>query len=113
MSERPSAIGYLRKDISRDNQKWDESLMRTAAGGRGYNLRKTMAVSSQTETSVQALAAMLDRVGAAIVVTPALSHFDDRVIPAGITRLVLTVDSNQIYDPTAWEELLTRTGDQQ
>ncbi|MEV0766231.1 hypothetical protein [Nocardia sp. NPDC050435] len=111
MSGKPSAIGYLRTDISRDNQRWDEARMRSAAADCGYNLRKTMAVSSESEASLQALVGMVERVGASAVVTPALNHFARREFPADLTVGILAADSGQIYDPTTGSVLRRSAGD--
>lgn len=103
---RPDAIGYLRSDISRARQCWDEEQIRTRAKRLGYNLRKTVVFSAATERPVHRLRLVVDRLEAAAVIVPGLDHFDERDIPVELAAVadVVTVSPENKYARTGAEQ---------
>ncbi|MDR7170107.1 hypothetical protein J2W56_003858 [Nocardia kruczakiae] len=101
------ALGYLRRDVSRRHQHWDESQIRWLAGRLGYNLCKTVALSNRTCDPIQQLIDAVVRLDAEAVVVPSLDHFADRVIPADLLAItdVVTVTPEHTYARWASGEL--------
>lgn len=106
------AIGYLRTDISRGSQQWDEVRMRTLAARLDYNLRQTVAFGSSQLDPVAALVEFLRdmrkrEIVVEAVVVPGPQHFDGREIPAELVHMVdvITVDPESTYARRATGEL--------
>ncbi|MEU1210850.1 hypothetical protein [Nocardia sp. NPDC005825] len=89
----PSAIGFLRSDISGLNQVQDELRIRSAAKRTGYDLRKTIVFTERTENRLRRLCVAIDRLGVQAVIVPSAAHFDEGAIPAEVLAVaaVLTV----------------------
>ncbi|WP_405484846.1 hypothetical protein [Nocardia sp. NBC_00511] len=98
MLEIPSAIGYLRTDISRLRQPWDEARIRSLASRLGYDLRKTATFSPRTDRPIHRLRVLISRLDVDAIIIPSLSHFDG-VVPSELVQLVdvLTVDPFETY----------------
>lgn len=88
----PTAIGYLRSDVSGIRQTWDETQIRSLAARLRYNLAKTVAFSECTDDPVAQLIAVARRTHAEAVITPGVTHFGG-TIPAelGCVTAVITV----------------------
>ncbi|MGW5517694.1 hypothetical protein [Nocardia africana] len=101
------ALGYLRRDVSRRHQHWDESQIRWLAGRLGYTLCKTVALSNRTCDPIQQLIDAVVRLDAEAVVVPSLDHFADRVIPADLLAItdVVTVTPEHTYARWVGDEL--------
>ncbi|MFE3960750.1 hypothetical protein ACFXPS_42065 [Nocardia sp. NPDC059091] len=106
------AIGYLRTDISKDQQRWDEQRMRHLAARLGYNLRKTVAFSDSQRDPVGQLAELIRgmkerEVEVEAVFIPGPQHFDGPALPAQIVQVVdvITVDPESTYARLAAGEL--------
>lgn len=107
MNLRPIAVGYVRTDISRLQQQWDEERIRRLAKRLGYNLIKTVAVDGRTNARpLDGLIATILREGAEAVVAASASHFDDE-IPESVVRIadVITVDPEATYARSATGQL--------
>src|SRR4051812_25439393 len=86
----PTAIGYLRSDVSGVRQHWDEIQMRSLAGRLGYNLAKTVAFSARPDEPMARLIAMARRADADAVIVPGLTHFDG-AIPAALSEVAAVI----------------------
>ncbi|MFI7667781.1 hypothetical protein [Nocardia sp. NPDC049526] len=93
----PTAIGYLRSDVSGIRQGWDETQIRSLAGRLGYNLTKTVAFSAKTDNPVAQLVALTRKMNADAVIAPGLIHFGG-AIPRELDQItaVITVVSETI-----------------
>ncbi|MFE3256664.1 hypothetical protein ACFXPS_28360 [Nocardia sp. NPDC059091] len=87
----PSAIGFLRSDISGLNQPHDELQIRRAANLTGYDLRKTIVFSEQTENRAHRLRVAIDRLGVDAVIVPSTSHFDGHDIPTDLLAVATVI----------------------
>src|SRR5262245_60467658 len=86
----PTAIGYLRSDVSGIRQGWDETQIRSLAGRLGYNLTKTVAFSAKTEDPVAQLVALARKMNADAVIAPGLTHFGG-AIPRELDRITAVI----------------------
>lgn len=99
MRLQPAAIGYVRADVSRIQQRWDEERIRRLAKRLGYNLIKTVVADGRTNARpLDGLISTVHRTGAEAVVVPSEAHFDD-AIPAEVVRIadVITVFPEATY----------------
>ncbi|WP_227982144.1 hypothetical protein [Nocardia spumae] len=98
------ALGFLRKDVSRQRQRWDETQVRHVARRLGYELSKTITFSHLTRDPVRQLLDTVVRFDADAVVVPSVEHFADHIIPAELVAItdVITVAPEHIY--AHWQE---------
>ncbi|WP_327140111.1 hypothetical protein [Nocardia sp. NBC_01327] len=106
----PSAIGYLRHDISKARQVWDEAQIRSVAARLGYDLRKTVVFGPHTDRPDLRLRTVVSRLGVDAVVTPSLAHLGGEV-PDFLAKVcdVITVDPETTYARSA-NDLLPDSG---
>ncbi|WP_084515393.1 hypothetical protein [Nocardia acidivorans] len=99
MPSSPSAIGYLRSDISGARQRWDETQIRHTAARFGYNLLKIIVFSARTDRVMHRLHTALDRAMADAIVTPSLRHFESAEAPAELLAVaaVITVTPERMF----------------
>ncbi|MCU1645584.1 MAG: hypothetical protein JWN03_5859 [Nocardia sp.] len=95
----PSAIGFLRSDVSGARRQWDEIQIRSAAARLGYDLRKIVVFSATTERPVYRLRLVVDRLGIDAIVTPSIAHFDAGEVPADLVAVVdiITLSPEHTY----------------
>jgi hypothetical protein len=86
----PTAIGYLRSDVSGPRQSWDEIQIRSLARRLGYNLTKTVVFSHRTDDPVARLINLARRTRADAVITPAAAHFGG-TIPAELDHVAAVI----------------------
>ncbi|WP_458686930.1 hypothetical protein [Nocardia tengchongensis] len=91
MSLLPSAVGFLRSDVSGLNQVRDELRIRAAARRTGYDLRKTVVFNERTEDRPHRLRVAVDRLGVDAVIVPSVAHFDNHAIPAELLEMAAVV----------------------
>ncbi|RJO69994.1 hypothetical protein D5S18_29435 [Nocardia panacis] len=84
---RPSALGYLRRDIAGIHQTAIEPRMRSAAGNFGYSLIKTLALSDP-DTAENVLIALVSTLGVPAVLVPSVEHFEGGRPPEPLLSLV-------------------------
>ncbi|MFD7847555.1 hypothetical protein ACFV4K_32070 [Nocardia sp. NPDC059764] len=98
----PSAVGFLRSDVSGMNQPRDELRILAAARRTGYDLRKTIVFSSRTDEPMRRLRVAIDRLGVDAVIVPSTEHFDNRVIPGELLEVaaVITVSPGNTWAQT-------------
>lgn len=98
MLEIPTAIGYLRADVSRARQPWDEVQIRSLAGRLGYTLSRTVVFGRYTDDPVQRLINVVRHVDAEAVIVPGVAHFGGRV-PEVLVRVadVIAVDTGDVH----------------
>ena len=87
MSLLPSAIGFLRSDVSATKQQQDERAIERAARLKGYDLRKTIVFSEHTKEPVHRLCVAVDRTNADAVIVPSVDHFDSRTVPVELLEV--------------------------
>ncbi|MBO0855754.1 MAG: hypothetical protein J2P18_18540 [Nocardia sp.] len=92
------AIGYLRKDVSGEQQRWDETQIRRLAKRLGYNLCKTIVFTDRTPNPVGQLINTATGTGAEALFVPSAEHFDG-VVPADLVKVtdVIIVASQSTY----------------
>ncbi|WP_433656509.1 hypothetical protein ACQPW1_35140 [Nocardia sp. CA-128927] len=94
---RPTAIGYLRRDVSGVSQVWDETQIRSVAKRLGYELAKIVVFGAQTDDPIPQLLNTIERVDADAVVTPALAHLGDELDQVVRVCDVITVNPENTY----------------
>ncbi|APB01055.1 hypothetical protein NS506_07028 [Nocardia seriolae] len=87
----PSAVGFLRSDVSGLNQPRDELQIMRAAKRTGYDLRKTLVFSDRTEDRAHRLRVAIDRLGVDAVIVPSTAHFDGHDIPADLLAVATVI----------------------
>ncbi|MGQ4597359.1 hypothetical protein [Nocardia sp. R6R-6] len=98
MRARPTAIGYLRRDISGISQTWDEIQIRSLAKRLGYELAKTVVFRAETDSPLSRLLNVVRRVDVDAVIVPGVRHFGGEV-PTGLVAVadVITVSPERTY----------------
>ncbi|MFD6160833.1 hypothetical protein ACFWF7_15015 [Nocardia sp. NPDC060256] len=94
---RPTAIGYLRRDVSGISQVWDETQIRSVAKRLGYELAKIVAFGAHTDEPVSQLLNTIARVRADAVVIPTLAHLADELDMVVQVCDVITVNPENTY----------------
>ncbi|WP_405494945.1 hypothetical protein [Nocardia sp. NBC_00511] len=100
MRIRPTALGYLRTDVSRQAQLWDETQIRTLAARLGYDFAGMVIFEPRSNRPpLAALKAQATRLDAEAVIVPAASHFDGGQVPDDLVGRVdvITVSPEQTY----------------
>lgn len=100
MRIRPTALGYLRTDVSGVAQLWDEAQIRGLAKRLGYDFSGMVVFDPRTERPPLArLRAQLTRLDAEAVITSSTAHFDDDRALADLVRTVdvITVNPENTY----------------
>ncbi|MFE3229358.1 hypothetical protein [Nocardia sp. NPDC059228] len=101
----PSAVGFLRSDVSATKQQQDERAIERCARLSGYDLRKIVVFSERTLEQVHRLRVVVDRTRVDAVIVPSVEHFDARSVPAELLEVaaVLTVSPRDAYARTLTE----------
>ncbi|WP_194816808.1 hypothetical protein [Nocardia sp. XZ_19_385] len=101
MRERPTAIGYLRRDVSGVSQAWDEIQIRSRAARLGYDLAKTIVFDRYTDNRLMRLLQAVERDDAEAVFVPSASHFSAGIPPELVEYSdVVTVNPEFTYSRT-------------
>ncbi|MFI9508073.1 hypothetical protein [Nocardia sp. NPDC052566] len=97
MRARPTAIGYLRRDVSGVQQVWDETQIRSLAGRLGYDLAKTVVFGPETDHPAGRLRNVIEQMEVEAVITPSLAHLGGT--PEPVVRMcdVITVSPENTY----------------
>ncbi|MGK8510358.1 hypothetical protein ACRS5S_20695 [Nocardia asiatica] len=98
MRPRPTAIGYLRRDVSGVSQTWDEIQIRSVALRLGYELAKTVVFGPETDSPLSLLLNVVRRVDADAVIVPGVRHLGSEM-PSELVRVVdvVTVSPENTY----------------
>ncbi|WP_051022214.1 hypothetical protein [Nocardia pneumoniae] len=98
MRPRPTAIGYLRRDVSGVSQTWDEIQIRSLAKRLGYELAKTVVFGPKTDCPLSRLLNVVRRIDVDAVIVPNSRHFGADV-PAELVKVVdvITVQPENTY----------------
>ncbi|GAB0105212.1 hypothetical protein JMUB6875_41900 [Nocardia sp. JMUB6875] len=96
----PTALGYLRTDVSGVSQLWDESEIRRLAARYGYDLAEIV-VHDPTggRPPIARLKAQATRLDAEAVIVPGPEHFSGGQIPGSLVRRldVITIHPEETY----------------
>ncbi|KIA62013.1 hypothetical protein [Nocardia vulneris] len=90
----PSAVGFLRSDVSGLNQPRDELRIHAAARRTGYDLRKTIVFSEHTQDRVHRLRVAIARLAVNAVIVPSTEHFDDHKIPEELLEIATVITAS-------------------
>lgn len=99
---RPTAIGYLRRDVSGVSQVWDETQNRSVAARLGYNLAKTITFGSDVLQPIDALLKAVKRAGAEAVIVPSTAHFEGNAVPDELIRQVDVITVSPEHTFARW-----------
>ncbi|MEC3957894.1 hypothetical protein VMT65_33000 [Nocardia sp. CDC153] len=100
MRYKPTALGYVRTDVSGIGQLWDESQIRKLATRLGYDFSGMIVYDPATERPPLArLKARATRLDAEAVIVPSPAHFERGEIPGTLVQQldVITVSPEQTY----------------
>jgi hypothetical protein len=98
MRPRPTAIGYLRRDVSGVSQTWDEIQIRSVAKRLGYELAKTVVFGPETDSPLSRLMNVVRRVDVDAVIVPSVRHFGGEVSSELVKVVdVITVSPENTY----------------
>lgn len=97
----PSALGFLRSDVSGLRQSQDEDRIRRVAKRTGYELQKTIAFSDRTDEPIRRLRVVVDRLHIDAVIVPGTEHFDNRQVPAALLEVAAVITPTRVYPRTA------------
>ncbi|GAB4587387.1 hypothetical protein [Nocardia sp. IFM 10818] len=103
MKFRPTAIGYVRSDVSGVRQAWDEAEVRGTAALRGFDFAKMIVIDGRTGKPLLAgLKATITRINAAAVFVPSATHFEGGTVPGDLRQVVdvFTVSPENVYSRT-------------
>ncbi|WP_245721923.1 hypothetical protein [Nocardia crassostreae] len=100
MRYRPTALGYLRADVSGIGQLWDESRIRGLAEKFGYDFAGVVVYDPATgRPPVARLKAQVNRLDAEAVIVPGPEHFEGGRVPESLVRQVdvITVSPQETH----------------
>ncbi|WP_282783778.1 MULTISPECIES: hypothetical protein [unclassified Nocardia] len=104
MRYRPTAIGYLRTDVSATARFHDESRIRELAARLGYDFADMIVYDQKFgRPPLARLKSQIGRLGARAVFVPGLVHFEGGQVPGSLTELVdvITVSPEATYERRA------------
>ncbi|MFD0365851.1 hypothetical protein ACFQZZ_30810 [Nocardia sp. GCM10030253] len=98
MRARPTAIGYLRRDVSGFSQSWDEIQIRSVAKRLGYDLAKTVVFGRETDSPESRLLNVIRTIDVDAVIVPSAAHLGG-AIPDPLVQAcdVVTVSPENTY----------------
>lgn len=98
MLEIPTAVGFLRSDISESRRQWDEGRIKNLAFRLGYDLRKIVVFGPHTDRPIHRLRVLVSRLDVDAIITPNLEHLGG-VAPDEIVQFadVITVETQETY----------------
>ncbi|MRH88787.1 hypothetical protein GFY24_15265 [Nocardia sp. SYP-A9097] len=108
MQYKPTAIGYLRTDVSKLAQLWDQSQIRRLATRLGYDFADMVIYDPRFgRPPLARLKAQVTRLDAEAVIVPSPEHFEDGQIPGTLVRQadVITVNPEETYARRAYPPL--------
>ncbi|MFE3229939.1 hypothetical protein [Nocardia sp. NPDC059228] len=108
MKYKPTAVGYLRTDVSRVGQLWDQTEIRRLAARFGYDFADMIVYDpSFGRPPLARLRAQITRLDAEAVFVPSLSHFEDGELPGSLVQQldVITVHPEETYSRMAMPSL--------
>ncbi|MFJ4654693.1 hypothetical protein ACIP5Y_25760 [Nocardia sp. NPDC088792] len=100
MRYKPTALGYLRTDVSGMSKLWDESQVRRLAARLGYDFTDMVIYDPNTgRPPLARLKAQVTRLHAEAVIVPSPEHFEGGQVPGSLVRQldVITVHPEQTY----------------
>lgn len=100
MRYKPTALGYLRTDVSGVARLWDESQVRRIAERYGYDFAGMILFDPATvRPPLARLRAQATRLDAEAVIVPSLQHFDGAEVPGTLVQQldVITVTPEATY----------------
>ncbi|WP_067707354.1 hypothetical protein [Nocardia yamanashiensis] len=99
MRFRPTALGYLRSDVSGIQQAWDEAAIRRLAERLGYDLAEIIILRSSASSPLQRLKRRATALAAEAVIVPGVGHFDGEQVPADLVQRmdVITISPECTY----------------
>lgn len=100
MRPRPTALGYLRTDVSGIGQLWDEHQIRTLATRLGYDFAGTVVYDPASgRPPMDRIKRQIVRLDAEAVVVPCTDHFEGGKVPADLVQRadVVTVAPEDTY----------------
>ncbi|MEU0539971.1 hypothetical protein ABZ319_08860 [Nocardia sp. NPDC005978] len=94
----PTALDYLRADVSGTREEWDTAQTRSVACRLGYVVARTVVFDQYTDAPVDRLINVVRNLGAEAVIVPSLSHFGG-IVPAALVQAVdlITVEPYATY----------------
>lgn len=98
MGAQPTAIGYLRRDVSGISQTWDEIQIRSIAKRLGYDLAKTVAFGPETDHPQSRLLNVIRTMDVDAVIVSSAAHLGGD-IPDPLVQAcdVITVSPENTY----------------
>ncbi|MFB7718415.1 hypothetical protein [Nocardia sp. NPDC056100] len=108
MTYRPTAVGYLRTDVSGMARLWDQTQIRRLATRLGYDFADLVIFDPQFDRPPLArLKAQATRLDAEAVIVPSSKHFPGGEVPDTLVRQldVITVDPEETYARRAMPSL--------
>ncbi|MGQ4596459.1 hypothetical protein [Nocardia sp. R6R-6] len=98
MRSKPTAIGYLRRDVSGVSQVWDETQIRSVAKRLGYDLAKVVVFGPNTDHPLTRLMNVVRTVDVDAVIVPGVAHFGGEV-PTELVKVadVITTNTGQTF----------------
>ncbi|WP_028476961.1 recombinase family protein [Nocardia sp. CNY236] len=98
MTAKPTALGYLRRDVSGVTQAWHETQIRSLASRMGYELAKTVVFGANTSEPLARLVDAVRKIDADAVIVPDLHHIGPDV-PTELVGVceVITVHPHLTY----------------
>ncbi|MFD0364875.1 hypothetical protein ACFQZZ_25845 [Nocardia sp. GCM10030253] len=98
MRPRPTAVGYLRRDVSGISQDWNEIQIRSVAQRLGYDLAKTVVFGRETDDPEGRLLNVIRAMDVDAVIVPNAVHLGGAIPDALVQECdVVTVSPENTY----------------
>ncbi|GAB2539455.1 hypothetical protein [Nocardia heshunensis] len=100
MRYKPTALGYVRTDVSGVSQQWDETEIRRLAARYGYDFADMVLYDPASgRPPLARLKAQATRLNAEAVFVPSLEHFEEGEVPGALVQKldVVTVHPESTY----------------
>ncbi|AFU03082.1 hypothetical protein [Nocardia brasiliensis] len=97
MGSEPTALGYLRRDVSGAQRAWDTTQIRNLAKRLGYHLLTTVEYDAATEDPVGQLISMVQAHGLEALITPTLDHLEGNAEPLVNSCDIITARPEHTY----------------
>ncbi|MRH89200.1 hypothetical protein GFY24_17380 [Nocardia sp. SYP-A9097] len=102
MNADPTAIGYLRADVSGPQLEWDKRRIRRLAKRLGYALLRIVVFAPQTDDMTARLVNVTRHLHVDAVIVPSVEHFDGAQAPVPLVQAADVICGDSEHTEARW-----------